>query len=168
MKDTSSEDRDSDIATKEIVIDFVDPNPYDDESELAKALYDQKLMNVAISKRLNCSPSKVTKLIRYWFESRGQEMPDGRSRRSQLAFKHQEPPMYQRISDEVKQLYDKKLLIGEIAEKMKCDRNTITEANRFWYESRGLEVVDGRTRRKSLERKVSSKSTDKDNESSAA
>ena len=76
--------------------------------------------------------------------------------------------MYQRISNEVKQLYDKKLLISEIAEQMKCDRNTITEANRFWYESRGLEVIDGRTRRKSLERRVSSKPTDKDNESSAA
>ncbi|MGY8771631.1 MAG: recombinase family protein [Pirellulales bacterium] len=166
--DTSSEDNEPEVLTREIVIDFVDPNPLDAESEQAKALYDQKLMNVEIGKRLKCSKSKVTKLIRHWFESRGLEMPDGRSRRAQLTCKHQEPPMYQRISDEVKQLYDKELLIGDIAEKMGCDRNTITEANRFWYESRGLEVIDGRTRRKSLKRKASSKSTDNDNESSAA
>ena len=63
--------------------------------------------------------------------------------------------MYQRISDQVKQLCDDGLLLGEIAEQLTCDHNTITKARAYWHESRGLEVPDGRTRRKSLERKVS-------------
>ncbi len=144
-----------DDTAEEIVIDFVDPNPLDAEAEKAKQLYDQGLMNLDIAKRLGWSKSQVTKLIRHWFESRGQQMPDGRSRRSQLTRKHSEPPMYQRISDRVKKLYDDGLLLGEIAEHLTCDHNTITKALAYWHKSRGLEVPDGRTRRKSLARKVS-------------
>ena len=43
----------------------------------------------------------------------------------------------------------------EIAEHLHCDRNTVTKAMKFAYQSRGLPVPDGRTRRKSLDRKVS-------------
>ena len=150
----------TDNLAEEIVIDFVDPDPLDAEAERAKELYDQGLMSVEIAGRLGCSKSTVTKRIKHWFESRGQQMPDGRSRRSELKRKHSDPPMYQRISDEVKQLCDEGLLLGEIAERLNCDRNTITKARVFWYESRGLEVTDGRARRKSLPRKGSKQRTD--------
>ncbi len=138
---------------EKIVIDFVEENPIDGESETAKKLYDEGLLNVEIADRLNCSKSKVTKLMRHWFESRGLPMPDGRSRRSALPRKHQDPPQYQRISEEVKRIADTGLLLEEIAEQLDCDRNTVTSSLRFWYTSRGQIPPDGRTRRKSLNRK---------------
>jgi len=141
--------------TEEIGIDFVDPNPLDAKAKEAKSLYDQRLMNAEIAQRLGCSRSQVTKLLKHWFESRGQLMPDGRSRRSELDRKHMEPPLFERICEEVKGLCDEGLLLQKIADRMNCDRNTITKAFRYWYESRGLEVPDGRTRRKILNRKVS-------------
>ena len=70
--------------------------------------------------------------------------------------------MYQRISDEVKRLYDEGLLLGEIASQLKCDINTVTSAVAFWHESRGLGVPDGRARRKTLDRKVSKRPSDDD------
>lgn len=139
----------------EVVIDFVAPNPLDAQSEQVKQLEDQGLMHIEIAQRLNCSKSNVTKLLRHWYESRGQKMPDGRTRRSQLARKHTEPPLYQRISDEVKLLCDEDWLLGEIADHFHCTATTITKARAYWYESRGLPVPDGRTRRKSLPRKTS-------------
>ena len=139
---------------EEIVIDFVDPNPLDAESEKAKELYDKDTLNADIARQLGCSRSKVTKLLKHWFESRGLEMPDGRSRRSQLDRKHTEPPMYQLVSDEVKRLSDDGLLFGEIASEIGCDRNTVTKALAFWHESRGKVAPDGRTRRKLLDHKV--------------
>ena len=144
-----------DDLAEEIVIVFVDPNPLDGPSEEVKQLADQHLPKKEIAKRLGVSRSQITKLLKHWYESRGLTMPDGRSRRSSLSQEFFEPPMYQRISDEVKRLCDEGLLLGEIAMQLKCSPNTITKAFAFWYESRGLEVPDGRTRRKSLDRKVS-------------
>lgn len=144
-----------DDLSENIVIDFVDPNPLDANSEKAKELYDQELMNAQIAKQLGCSRSQVTKLLKHWFESRGLEMPDGRTRRSELAQQHMEPPLYQKIADDVKRLSDDRLLLQEIAEELNVDRNTVTKAWAYWHESRSLDVPDGRSRRKNLERKVS-------------
>jgi len=139
--------------TEEIVIHFVDPNPLDAAAAEAKELYDQGLMNAEIAQRLGCSRGQVTKRLKHWFESRGLSMPDGRSRRAQLSRKHMEMPLYQQISEPAMKLSEEKLLIAEIAERLDVDRNTVTSAIKYWHESRGLEVPDGRTRRKTLDRK---------------
>jgi site-specific DNA recombinase len=144
-----------DCLADEIVIDFVAPDPLDAQSEQAKQLEDQGLMHIEIADRLNCSKSKVTKLLHHWYEKRGLKKPDGRARRSKLKRKCSEPPLYQRISDEVKRLCDEDWLLGEIAGHFHCTAETITKARAYWYESRGLPVPDGRTRRKSLPRKTS-------------
>ena len=52
------------------------------------------------------------------------------------------------------------MLLGDIAEQLGCDRNTVTSAIRYWHEERELPVPDGRTRRKDLEVKSSSKTKD--------
>jgi site-specific DNA recombinase len=135
---------------EQIVIDFVDPDPLDEESERAKALYDQGLLNVAIAQELKCSKSQVTKLLHHWFESRGLQMPDGRARRSGLAVKHVDPPLYQQLADKVMELVDQGALLQDIATAVDHGRDTITAVIRFWHQSRGLPVPDGRTRRKSL------------------
>jgi hypothetical protein len=41
----------------------------------------------------------------------------------------------------------------EIAQKLNCNKDTVTAAIQHWYSSRGLVAADGRTRRKSLEHK---------------
>lgn len=147
---------------EEILIDFVAPNLLDEDAEKAKQLYDQGLMNLDIAKQLGCSKSQVTKLIKHWFTSRGQQMPDGRGRRATLKRKHSEPPLYQRISEQVKSLCDEGLLLGDIASTLQCDIGTVRSAMAFWHESRGLQTPDGRTRRKTLIRKVSKPFSEQD------
>lgn len=146
-------------SAKEFVVDFVDPNPTDEQANQAKALYDQGLMCVDIATQMGLSKSRVTAVLRHWYEARGQEKPDGRSRRSTLDRKTQEPPKYQAISDEVKGLCDKGMLLSEIAERLDADRNTVTKAIVYWHRSRGLPTPDGRTRRKTLTRKSRSDKT---------
>jgi site-specific DNA recombinase len=146
-------------STKEFVIDFVDPDPTDAQANQAKALYDEGLMCVDIAKRMGLSKSRITAILRHWHESRGLEKPDGRARRSTLDRKTQESPQYQSISDEVDRLCDEGLLLGEIAERLSVDRNTVTKAISYWHTSRGLPVPDGRTRRKALARKSGASET---------
>ena len=136
---------------EEVVIDFREPQTIVVESEQAKLLYDQGLMNCEIAKQLGCSRSRLTKILKYWFESRGLVMPDGRSRRSSLEKKHLELPYYQQIADEVMLLFEQDMLLGDIAAQLGCDKNTVTSSIRWWHEQRDLPVPDGRTRRKSLE-----------------
>ena len=50
-----------------------------------------------------------------------------------------------------------RILLQEIATQLKTHRDQVTKAIRYWYESRGLPVPDGRERRKSLVVKVSKK-----------
>jgi hypothetical protein len=77
-------------------------------------------------------------------------MPDGRTRRSQLNVKHTDPPLYQQLAGKVMELFNQGYLLQDIATAVDCDRNTVTAVIKFWYQSRGLPVPDGRTRRKSL------------------
>jgi DNA-binding MarR family transcriptional regulator len=138
-----------------VVIDYREPPEFIALSEKAKALYDTGMMNAKIATELGCARSYVTKLLKYWFESRGLVMLDGRSRRASLKQKHVEPPLYQQIADEVMVLYQQKMLLQDIADMLKVDRNTVTSAICWWHQVRGLPVPDGRTRRKELEVKTS-------------
>ena len=147
----------------EVAIDYREPPEIEVQSERAKQLYDQGMMNAQIAKELGCARNYVTKLLKYWFESRGLVMPDGRSRRATLKQKHVEPPLYQQIADPVMELYRQKMLLQDIADALEVDRNTVTAAIRWWHEVRGLPVPDGRTRRKQLDRKTSTKPDASDN-----
>jgi hypothetical protein len=52
------------------------------------------------------------------------------------------------------------MLIQDIAAKLGCNRDTATKALKHWFESRGLEYLDGRERRTTLPRKTSDCTTD--------
>lgn len=99
--------------------------------------------------------NQIAAALDEWYGGRGEERPDGRSRRATLAVKHLEAPQYQRIADRVKESADAGLLMREVAEELGVDRSTVTVAWKHWHESRGLAVPDGRTRRKSPTRKNS-------------
>ena len=142
----------TDLSYEEITIDFVRDNPLDARSDEAKAWWDEKLPNKEIARRLGCKPSFVTKLLKHWSRRHGTELPDGRARRGQLPPSPDALPLYQRIAEPVMELYRQYLELGDIAQALGHDRNTVTAAVRYWHESRGLPVPDGRTRRKSLPR----------------
>jgi hypothetical protein len=141
--------------SEEIVIEFREPPQIESLSERAKQLYDQGMMNARIAKELGCARNYVTRLLKFWFESRGLTMPDGRSRRKTLQEKHLEPPVYRQIAEDVMRQYGEGVLLQDIANAMQVDRNTITAVVRWWHASLGLPVPDGRTRRKSLDVKAS-------------
>jgi site-specific DNA recombinase len=136
----------------EVTIDYREPSEPEAWADRVKALYDQGRLVKAIAAELGITRNLARNALACWFARRGPEAPDGRSRRSGLATKHLEPPTYQQVADEVKELLDGGLLMQEVAERLGLDRNTVTSAVRHWYDSRGLPVPDGRARRKSLGR----------------
>lgn len=136
--------------TEHIIIDFVDPNPLDAKAAKAKELYDQGMLHCDIHKELKCSLSMVTKLLKHAFKLLGEPFPDGRGRRSELAKKQSEPPLYQKLSEEVYRLSATELHLEEIAERLDVDANTVTRALGYAHETRGLPVPDGRVRRYQL------------------
>ena len=71
-----------------------------------------------------------------------------------------EPPLYQQLAEAVMELFRQGRLLQDIADTLQVDRNTVTSAIRWWHESRGLPVPDGRTRCKELDVKTSPKAQD--------
>ncbi len=136
----------------DVIVDIKQPR---DETEMRRAwqLYNQGQLAIEIAHELECSKSKVTKLLRKAAKVFGETYVDGRSRRATLKKKHLEPPLYQKIADEVVQLMEGQMQLDEIASQLDVDRNTITQSIRWWHEQRGLPVPDGRTRRIRLNRK---------------
>jgi transposase len=145
----------SEPTSKVIVIDFREPRQFEIECEDAKELWDKGWLMLDIAKEMHKHKSYVTKLIKHWFEVRQLKAPDGRGRRSTLEKKHRVPPMFEALADSVESLLDEGLLIQEIAEQLGCCHETVTKVIEFLRVNRGLSIPDGRTRRKSLDRKTS-------------
>jgi biotin operon repressor len=136
-----------------VVVDFLPPAIENPELQQAWELYECGHLNKEIARRLGCSRSKVTKLLQTAMRQRGVELVDGRARRGLLKQVQEGPPLFQRISDDVKRLADAGELFHTIASQLQCSVALITKAWQFWHTSRSLEAPDGRTRRKSLTRK---------------
>ncbi len=132
-------------------VDFIERPESELLADEVKKLYDQQLPIKLIAKRLGKGLALVRRALDYWFDSRGLTQEDGRTRRSGLPVKHIEPPMYQKISDQVHTLAEKGLLFQQIARQLDVDRNTVTQAWKFWHRSRGLIAPKGQTRRRSLD-----------------
>ncbi len=136
----------------EVAIDIIRPRD-DAELEKARQLYKQGKLASEIGEALDCSKSKVTKLLKRAAEKYEEPFIDGRKRRSSLKKKHMEAPLYQRIAEEVVELARGDVLLDEIATRLKVDRNTVTAAIRWWHEDQELPVPDGRNRRRTLSHK---------------
>jgi predicted site-specific integrase-resolvase/transposase len=139
-------------ADQQIEIDMLDPEAGNQVAE-ARRLYDQDMPNKDIATRLGVSKGRVTALLKQSFDAAGEEMPDGRSRRAKIRHRNEPPAKHITIADDVMSLCDKGLLLVEIAERLDVCRDLITQAIRWWHESRGLPVPDGRGRRRQLDRK---------------
>ena len=97
------------------------------------------------------------RLLRFLVERITGAVPGGTEQGVEVVIDYRQPPPYEALSEEAKRLYDEDLPMTRIAERLDCDRNTVTAAIRYWHKSRGLPVPDGRTRRKGLARKTSRK-----------
>lgn len=138
--------------TEECVIDFRESSAFDQRALHAKALFDEGELLVVIGQKLPCPRSMVRKYLLRACELLGVELPDCRRRRSQLKRQWLEPPHYQLIADEAMRLWLEDLRVYEILERLGCDYSVFHAAVRYWHESRGLPVPDGRQRNMSHQR----------------
>ena len=133
----------------EVTIDYRPPSPLDARADEAWRLREQGLLGVEIGERLGCGRSMVTKLLKHAAAMRGAAFDDGRRCRR----RNRTPPMYVRVAPEVGRLMEEGLLLAEIADRLKLDRNTVTKAYNRYRADQGLPPLDGRARRKSLDHK---------------
>lgn len=136
--------KDSQSPADQIEIDIVDPAAGSRAAE-ARRLYELDLPNKEIAVRMGLSRGRVTALLKQSFADSGEEMPSGYRRRAALKRQNEAPPQFMQIADEVMALREEGWLHGDIAELKECSRDLITQAIRFWHESKGLEVPDGRS-----------------------
>ncbi|QEG24785.1 recombinase family protein [Mariniblastus fucicola] len=135
--------------SRRVSIDFNRPCPFQAEADEAYRLDTaEELPRKEIGSRLGCSKSKITKLLKYAYDQRGEVFVDGRSRRAAIAPPN--PPAYDRIGDRVMELYRQDRLLQVIANDVGVCKDTITKVVRIWHEENNVPLEDGRTRRKRL------------------
>lgn len=132
---------------QQIEIDIREPSSLDADADRVKAMLDQGQLMKDIATELGKSRSYVTKLMKHWYESRGLQVPDGRTRRSTLVKKQQKIPMYRQIADQATELWNAGLSVSEIARQCQCSGPTVNRAIAEWHESRGLTVPNRKSRR---------------------
>jgi hypothetical protein len=139
----------------DVVIDFKRPDPeeFEQDSDRAWEFDQQDMLRTEIAAKLGCKKSKITKLLKYAAAKRGVPYEDGRRRRQRLSRKSSEPANFELIADDVYQMLMEDRLIVDIAEHFGVSNNHITKVIEFLRKTRGQEIPDGRTRRKSLEKK---------------
>jgi hypothetical protein len=131
---------------EEIVLDFRETKSYAKLANPVKALFDAGVSFDDMAVQLNCHRNQVKMALAYWHEQHGLPIPDGRSCRQRLA----KPTLPEQLAEPAKELWDQNLQMHEIAQRLNCNRDTVTAAIAHWFRSRGLEVPDGRARRKAL------------------
>lgn len=134
----------------EVVIDYRRPLLIDEQSEEAKRNWDQGLLNNQIAKKMKCRPSYVTKLIHYWFDSRGLSRPDGRRRRAELSDKQEQIPLYKQLADQVAQFVEEDLCDEEIARRLNTTGATVAKALAWSCRSRGIPIPTTADRKRKL------------------
>jgi len=133
-----------DAAGARITIDFVEPDPKYQMSDRVKELYDQGLANWEIAKQLELNPSRVTLLYNFWHERRGLPAPERGNRPKR---KRRETPLYKRIADEAKQMWEAGDSESEIGRRFKTTQATVRDAIAWWHKSRNLPVPRFKDRR---------------------
>lgn len=133
----------------EVMIDYRKPRPSAEQAERAYELCQQGLLKAKIADMLEVSRSRLTKLLHDAYAARGEQMPDGRTRRSQLPVKHLKTPVYQQIADRsIALMQGKGFTDGKIGEKLGGHSAFVVgQAIRWWHESRGLPVPTSQERR---------------------
>ncbi|MFP4053561.1 MAG: recombinase family protein [Phycisphaerae bacterium] len=121
-------------------------------AEDVKRLWDEGLKYTKIAERVGWNRNLVAKALNWWREQHGLDPVDGREHVGRL---QPEPTLAERIADEVMELVEQDVPLGDIAKRLDTSRNTITRSIRVWHEARGLPVPDGRALRRLRNQKSS-------------
>ena len=116
---------------------------FEEEADQAYAMSEEN-PNWKIAEDMKCSLSKVTNLLQHAEQKHGLDKAASKRRSMQRRQKHRKPPLYIVIKDDVLSLLSDDLEIGEIAERLKCDRNTVTKTMAYLRETCGLAIPEGR------------------------
>jgi site-specific DNA recombinase len=127
-----------------ISIDFVAPDRKYEQSDLVKELSDKGLGNWEIADQLDLDRSRVTLLFKFWFERRGLPVPDRGDRPKR---KPRVTPLYQRIADEAKRLWEQGSSEREIGRRFETTDKTVRNAIAWWHRARKLPVPKWADRR---------------------
>jgi DNA invertase Pin-like site-specific DNA recombinase len=142
-----------DLSSKiNLAVDITRPEFVNPRIEDARRLYDADMFEVEIADKLGVSRVCVYKWLAASFAAEGVEKPNGYQRRKRIE-QQRGQHLYQQISGKALALEETGMLLVEIAEELKVDRNTVTNALKYAREQRDLQQKDGRARRKSLDRK---------------
>ena len=140
-------------AYDEIVIDLREPSRESLLAEEAKALFDEGFLVKDIAELLGVHRNMANRALRYWYESRGEDVPNLRARRMTIDWGGS-PRKYIEICPQVRRLYEAGEPLQEIAKQLGCTRDVIDKSLKYLAETEGLVLIDGRTRRKNLNRKA--------------
>jgi len=126
-----------------VTLDFRPELKSDAQARLAHAMWGDGASCIEIASALKVSRSRVTALFDHAQKSLGLSKPNTRSRR--LPSEGQK-----RIQDQVMERWHSGLLIQQIADELGICRPTIRRVVERWHASHGLQMPDGRARRKTL------------------
>lgn len=140
-----------DSCDEEIMLDFKSPPEWMEYVPEIMRLYAEGVKDREIAKTLGIPRCWIAPARKHDAEVSGKDFIDGRKLKARL----DRETFAQKYAEQVKEMLDQGMLLQDIAKALDLDRNVITWAKDHWYESRGLTPPDGRTRRKSLDKKCS-------------
>jgi hypothetical protein len=134
-----------------VVIEFRNPHRYELLSNDVKHLWDEGSTERQIRELLCCSRTLIDRALQFWHDSRGLDRPDGRGCRARLKGRRKAD----QLRDEIIGQYYQDIPVLKIAESFGCCPEIVREAIEKWHIEHGLEVLDGRTRRRQIRLKSS-------------
>jgi site-specific DNA recombinase len=132
---------------RDAVIDYKKPMLIDEQSETAKRLWDDDLLQVEIAKQMGRKPAYVTKLIQHWHDVRGLPRPNNKMRRKRLENKQSKLPLYKQIANAAIELIEAGHSDLEIARQLTTSDSNVATAIKWWHQIRNLPVPTAADRR---------------------
>jgi hypothetical protein len=145
-KNDQGEARSATADANNITIEFRELPPWAARTEEVKARVDAGLGYPEIAAALGWTEQWVAKARAWWYASRGLPVPDGRTEMA----RPDRPTMAETLTERVMPLWEAGTPIEEIAGALGCSRDIVRESVRQWHLARGLQVPDGRHRRREV------------------
>jgi hypothetical protein len=111
---------------KEVVIDFVEPDAYEDLVEVVKKHWDDGDRHHEIAATVGCSVKVVSRILDAWFNKRGLPPPDYRKHRRQAGrWRPSNKVEPVEFVEAVKALRDRKKSVRQIARELRCGEKRV-------------------------------------------
>lgn len=136
-----------------ISLEFRKTTVTEDQARRAVSLFNAGLSCTQLAHELGVTLSRITAIFKFAHETLGIPYPHTRRVRPV-------DPVGTRIADQVMDRWRSGLLIQQIADELAVSRPTVRRVVLRWHASQGLQMPDGRTRRKTLPMKQRPAATD--------